>query len=74
MDILAQRPTLATLFEAAQAQLITFDAVVNAQRALYPRCIAHDTPTAFTLDGMALCIVCATEHQAWIAARLKGDV
>lgn len=64
--------TLTAIYEAAKAQLITFDAVVATQRALYPRCIAHDAPTAFTLDGMALCIECVTEHHSYIIERLRG--
>lgn len=65
--------SLKTIYDAAHAQLITYDAVQAKQQELYPRCIAHNTPTPFLLDGMALCEQCHADHHDYIAQRLRGE-
>lgn len=63
-------PTLNTIYAAYAAHLITFDAVVTKQQQGYPRCLPHGTPTAYTLDDVAICPACLEQFGTWIAARL----
>ena len=51
---------------------ISHQQLLDAQRAAYPRCAAHDTPTAMVVGSVPLCPRCIEERREGLALWLTS--
>lgn len=63
---------IAAAISAVQAGQASWEAVITAQQAVYPRCATHDIPTPMILDDQPICMQCIAERGDAIKQRLRS--